>query len=124
MTDDEQDRGIEVAHRLADAGVPFFLSTSKLYLKKDGQWGWDYPGRWQYARQGKPSHAAIDSWTPGDALCMVTGRQADGTDIDAHYGGSIEDIPEGLRKKVVVAVQLTPSGGCHLITPPMNHASV
>src|SRR5260370_33222646 len=55
---------------------------------------------------------------------MAAGRAVAGTDIDRQHGGSLEDIPAGLRNKVVLAVQLTPSGGWHLITHPMNHASV
>ncbi len=105
-------------------GAPFFLSTDTLHQKEDGKWGWSYPSRWQFTPRGKASHDAIDSWEPGYALCMVTGRAVDGTDIDRQHGGSLEDIPAGLRNKVVLAVQLTPSGGWHLITHPMNHASV
>ena len=101
------------AHLLVDYGVPVFRGR----IKNDGNPDTN-DRRWRNWQNTEPSHAIIDSWRPGEALCAVTGHTFDVLDIDPRNGGLLsfkrlsrelgEDGPE------VYWEVSTPSGGRHL----------
>ena len=113
---------IRTAHAMADAGVPIFCAR----IKRDGEPDrtdrrWD---NWQHTEAGESSHAAVDRWKPGMALCAVTGIAMDVIDIDPRNGGLLSlkrfNKELGDNGPVTYYQVKTPSGGWHLYIAPTD----
>lgn len=107
----EPNRDLEVARRLALAGVPIFVAKAD----PNHQTGFALPPRWQLTQAGAASLAAIDAWQPGDALCALMGVRMDLLDVDPRNGG--DATVTGLRAAGLwprsFGRAATPSGGTH-----------
>jgi bifunctional DNA primase/polymerase-like protein len=108
----QQTEALQVAHVLADAGMPIFAmfrdSGSGEFLMRD---------QWQLTKPGEVSHNWINRWRPGMALCGVTGVTFDVIDIDPRNGGrdGFIELEEAIpRSPRVYAIAETPSQGEHI----------
>lgn len=100
---------------MVDMGVPIFACPLKSNGDPVPPAGWE---------RTKPSHAAVDRWKSGMALCAVTGIVFDVIDIDPRNGGTLslkrlardlgDDGPE------IYWEVATASGGKHLYIAPLN----
>jgi hypothetical protein len=114
----QQIQALQVAHVLADAGMPIFAmfrdSGSGEFLMRD---------QWQLTKPGEVSHNWINRWRPGMALCGVTGVTFDVIDIDPRNGGrdGFQEISEALDWDRTgagprpYAIAETPSQGEHIL---------
>lgn len=104
-------RDLDVARRLAVAGVPIFTAKADPLQPT----GFRLPNRWQLSQAGAPSLAAIDAWRPGDALCALMGVRMDLLDVDPRNGG--DATVAGLKAAGLwprsYGRARTPSGGTH-----------
>jgi RecA-family ATPase len=99
----------QAAHSLVDMGMPVFACNLKSNGDPVPPKGWE---------RTKPSHAPVDRWRKGMALCAVTGVVYDVIDIDPRNGGQLslkrlaktlgDDGPE------IYWEVATASGGKHL----------
>lgn len=111
----------EDAHALADMGVPIF--TCRLAANGDPY----PPDGWERTKPGQASHAAVDRWKNGQALCAVTGVVYDVIDIDPRNGGQLSF--KRLAKKLgedgpfIFWEVATASGGMHLYIDKLNIGS-
>jgi len=116
---EEQQQALLIARYLADAGVPIFIAHPALCAS--GEWdpsggtgntGYFLPRSWQ-STVADPS--TVDSWRPGDALCLVTGHGLDALDVDPRHGGDkhAEDLRQAGLWPRIYAQAATPSGGTH-----------
>lgn len=101
----DQIKGLEIAHVLVDMGAPVFTA-----FRNSSTGDFLYPADWQ---NKQPSHAAVDAWRPGKALCMVTGVVFDVIDIDPRNGGDLAAL-DGIRPRTY-GLAHTPSAGTHLL---------
>lgn len=109
----DQTKAIDIAHNLADMGVPIF-TAHRNSLTGD----FLYPKDWQHTQAGGMSHNWIERWRPGMALCMVTGVVFDVLDVDPRNGGNWQDLfqvlaPTGFPR--TYGHQCTPSDGDHYL---------
>jgi hypothetical protein len=110
----EQAEALKIAGELIDAGVPVFAAAPN--PDRPGQYYLPYA--WQ---QTQPfSRHALEQWQPGWALGAVGGWIADFLDFDPRNGGNESEKELHLQNQTPRAygVQLTPSGGKHLIISP------
>jgi len=116
----QQKDAIQIAHALADAGMPIFSA-----YPNHGDRGGEFllPDAWQRTKAGQPSHNWIGRWTPGMALCGVTGVAFDVLDVDPRNGGlagiaqlaeDLEWDTKGLGPRPYGTAR-TPSGGEHTL---------
>jgi hypothetical protein len=116
----QQTEALQIAHTLADAGMPIFSA-----FPNHGDKGGEFllPDAWQRIRPGQPSHNWINRWKPGMALCGVTGVVFDVLDVDPRNGGrvGIAELAEilewdtkGLGPRPY-GMAATPSGGEHTL---------
>lgn len=112
----QQETALQIAHTLADLGVPLFAAH-----RNHGDRGpeFHYPDSWPTFR-AKMSHLQIEQWRPGMALCMVTGVVFDVLDVDPRNGGQegIAELAEALgwdagHGPIPYGQARTPSGGEH-----------
>jgi hypothetical protein len=96
---------LETARHLASNGAPIFLARPD-----DSPLGFRLPKDWQHTR---PDPTVADRWSPGDALCMVTGVLVDVIDVDPRNGGDLTVLDGFLPHTYGTAA--TPSGGTHLL---------
>lgn len=103
LTDDQR-ADLDVARRLAAAGVPIFLAAPSAYAKV----GFALPENWE---QTVPDPAVLDAWRPGMAVCAVTGCGLDLLDFDPRNGGDTNamDVPAPHS----YGAAFTPSEGVH-----------
>lgn len=118
-------RNIASAHKLADLGVPIFtgrLTSAGQPDRTDRRWN-----EWQKSQAGRRSHAAIDNWKPGLALCAVTGIVYDVLDMDPRNGGvnslKIMDAELGDEGPELYWEVATPNGGRHFYIETMGIGS-
>lgn len=122
-------RALEIARQLAAAGIPVFVArfagwgegsgkraATDTHPGKPGIGFW-LPKNWQHS-PADPS--VVDSWAPGDALCMVTGRGIDVIDIDSYKGEPNVLASRLLAVSAPLGQATTPSAGTHIFTPPLN----
>ena len=110
----QQMESIQIAHALADAGMPIFSAypnhgTGQEFL---------LPDAWQHTKPGQVSHNWINRWKPGMALCGVTGVVFDVIDIDPRNGGrdGFIDLDITVRPSFrVYGLAETPSQGEHIL---------
>lgn len=111
MTDltTDQEQALAVAHKLVDLGVPIFPAAPNNGPGPE----FHFPSAWQ---TWKPSHAAVDRWRPGWALCAVTGAVFDVIDIDPRNGGNEgwKELSTAGAVPNVYGEVSTPSEGRHL----------
>jgi putative DNA primase/helicase len=108
----DQQRAIQVAHQLVDAGIPVFSAAPNHGNGPE----FHYPNGWQHFR---PRHEQVDMWQPGWALCAVMGVKADVIDVDPRNGGErgyAELVASGAMPQAYGIAQ-TPSGGRHYLIP-------
>jgi hypothetical protein len=110
MTDltPEQAAGIATAHAMVDAGIPVFVASRNHGAGPE----FLYPKGWETT---KPSHAAVDRWRPGMAMCAVMGVVCDVLDTDPRNKGDesrVDLTNAGVWPRVYGTV-LTPGGGTH-----------
>lgn len=102
---------LDVARRLALAGVPIFVAKADASQPT----GFRLPNRWQLTQAGAASLAAVDAWEPGDALCALMGVRMDLLDVDPRNGG--DATVAGLQGAGMwprsYGRASTPSGGTH-----------
>lgn len=106
---------LDDAHAFVDNGVPIFACP----LKSNGD---PMPPRnWESIA---PSHAQVNRWKNGMALCAVTGIVYDVIDIDPRNGGSLSfkrlTKTLGDDGPVVYWEVATASGGTHLWIAPLG----
>ena len=113
---------LDVARELIKRGAPVFVARPE--VDPDGAWipdagvgGYKLPKRWERTH---PDPDVVDTWRPGDALCMVTGVVLDVVDIDPRNGGS----PDAVDLPLSLGCQDTPSGGSHEFVAPLGVASL
>ncbi|BEL07846.1 hypothetical protein Q0Z83_060370 [Actinoplanes sichuanensis] len=104
MTPEEIAAALDVARRLATAGVPIFIA----YPDATAKTGYRPPSRWE---QTVPDPAVVDQWRPGLALCAVMGCGIDLIDFDPRNGGDPTAL-NGMTPQFL-ALAATPSGGAH-----------
>jgi hypothetical protein len=107
--DADQRQALEVAHYLANLGVPIFTAHPNSSVPGE----FLYPTQWQHTKAGKPSHNWIDRWRPGMALCMVTGVVFDVIDVDPRNGGDTYELDRTGAIPTVYGSQDTPGAGSH-----------
>jgi hypothetical protein len=110
----EQAEALKIAGELIDAGVPVFAAAPN--PDRPGQYY--LPHAWQ---QTQPfNRHALEQWRPGWALGAVGGWIADFLDFDPRNGGNESEKELHLQNQTPRAygVQVTPSGGKHLIISP------
>lgn len=106
---------LDVARRLALAGVPIFVAKRCTHgpgCPRGGSTGFDLPNRWQLTRADP---GAVDAWEPGDALCALMGVQVDLLDVDPRNGGdaTVAGLRAGGLWPRSYGRASTPSGGTH-----------
>lgn len=108
MSDMNQDqiRALDIAHTLVDMGAPIFTA-----FPNSSNGDFLYPADWQHKQ---PSHAAVDAWKPGKALCMVTGVVFDVIDEDPRNGGNLDELFSQIQIPTCYGRAATPSAGTHL----------
>ena len=110
---------LAVARQLVEAGASIFVAPlDPAYEPEDRDWRdhqpeFVLPRGWPDAR---PGVAALNSWRPDWALCLVTGSAFDVVDVDTKNGA---DPAEQVLRLQELGVHLlgrveTPSGGAHL----------
>lgn len=116
---DSTREGLAAARYLAERGVPIFLAPPA--LDADGTWdyagghngtGYLLPRRWQ---RTKADPSVIDRWKEGWAVCMVTGLEVDGLDLDLYRGAQLNG-----RMPRSYGQQVTPSSGEHHLIAPLG----
>lgn len=100
----EDAAALDVARRLAAAGIPIFIAQPDSSAKT----GYRPPPRWE---RTVPDPATVDLWRPGLALCAVMGCGLDLVDFDPRNGGN-PDALNGLSPRFY-GLAATPSGGAH-----------
>lgn len=101
---------LDTARSLAAAGIPIFCA----YPDPSGSTpsgaavGFMLPKGWQ-TTSASPRY--VDAWSPGMALCMVTGCGLDVIDVDPRNGGDLHAL-DGMVPSIY-GVVFTPSGGTH-----------
>lgn len=111
----EQQQALEAARSLAAAGVPIFVA----YPDATKPLGYALPSGWQHTQ---PDPAVVDAWSPGMALCLVTGRGLDLVDVDPRSGGDPQALNGATPSSYAAA--LTPSGGVHSFVRSMGVRSL
>lgn len=119
----EQERAIQIAHDLADMGVPIFSAFRNHSQPLAAQMPFHLPSEWQHTKPGQVSHNWISRWKPGMALCMVTGVVFDVIDVDPRNGGDSatligligEATGHAADYPTVYGEQHTPSSGSHAL---------
>jgi P4 family phage/plasmid primase-like protien len=101
---DEIAAALDVARRLAAAGVPIFIAQPDSTAKT----GYRPPPRWE---RTVPDPAIVDQWRPGLALCAVMGCGIDLIDFDPRNGGNPSAL-NGMTPRFY-GLAATPSGGAH-----------
>lgn len=110
----EQAEALDAARTLAAAGIPIFVAPAA----PGSRLGFRLPVGWETTTADP---AVVDAWTPGDALCLVTGHGLDLLDVDLHKGGDPTGIEGGAPTSYAAA--LTPSGGVHSFIRSIGVAS-
>jgi hypothetical protein len=100
---------LEIARRLADAGVPLFIARPN-----SSELGFRLPDGWQHTAADP---TVVDRWQPGDALCAVMGVVCDAIDVDPRNGGSEDQIEQW---PISYGRQRTPRGGTHDLISPLG----
>jgi P4 family phage/plasmid primase-like protien len=100
----ETSAALDIARRLAAAGVPIFIAQPDASVKT----GYKPPPRWE---RTVPDPAVADLWRPGLALCAVMGCGLDLVDFDPRSGGDPAAL--GDLTPLFHALAATPSGGAH-----------
>lgn len=113
---------LDTARELIKRGAPVFVARPE--VDPDGAWipeagvgGYKLPKRWHTTH---PDPDVVDTWRPGDALCMVTGVVLDVVDIDPQNNADPSSLPLPLS----LGCQDTPSGGSHEFVAPLGVASL
>ncbi|MET0423637.1 MAG: phage/plasmid primase, P4 family, partial [Actinoplanes sp.] len=114
MTSDEITSALDVARRLAAAGVPIFIAHPDSSTKT----GYRPPPRWE---RTVADPAVADLWRPGLALCAVMGCGLDLIDFDPRNGGDPAAL-NGMAPRSY-ALAATPSGGMHAFIASMGVGS-
>lgn len=99
----EQLAALDIARKLAAAGVPIFLAHPR-----ETKLGFVLPDAWE---QTVADPAVLDAWRPGMAVCALMGHGLDLLDIDPRNGGDIEALNGATPTSYAIAA--TPSGGMH-----------
>lgn len=107
----EEAAALDVARALAAAGIPVFTAPADPGSKV----GFRLPPRWQ---QTPADPRVVDTWQPGMAMCMVTGRGLDVIDVDPRNGADVA-VLGGLRPRHYAAAS-TPSAGAHLFVASLG----
>ena len=114
LTPDALDRAVKDAHYLVDLGVPVFAGR----LNRNGDPDTLHDPRWKNWQATVPSHAKINRFRQGEALCAVTGVSYDVLDYDPRNGGELSlkqlDRDLGSDGPSKFWEVKTPSGGRHL----------
>ncbi len=110
----EQLEALDAARALAAAGIPIFVAPAD----PGSRIGFKLPMGWENT---PADPAAVDAWTPGAALCLVTGHGLDLLDVDLHKGGDPAGLEGGAPTSYGAA--LTPSGGVHSFIRSIGVAS-
>lgn len=115
LSEPEVARALEIARRLAAAGVPLFLADPAPGTKV----GWHLPPGWEHT---PVSTGVPDRWRPGMALCAVGGHVLDVLDVDPRNGGlaSSEALWKAGHWPVSYGSAHTPSGGTHELIQPLG----
>jgi hypothetical protein len=113
---DENTRlSLDIAKRLAVAGVPIFLAEPG----GDPVVGYQLPNDWQHT---VPDPTVIDRWRPGMALCAVGGHEVDFIDVDPRNGG--DETERVMRDNGswprTFGTADSPSGGRHYVITPLR----
>lgn len=113
---DEKTRvALDIARRLAVAGVPIFLAEPG----GDPVVGYQLPNDWQHTT---PDPTVVDRWRPGMALCAVGGHEVDFIDVDPRNGGDQTEhvMRENGSWPRTFGTATTPSGGRHYVITPLR----
>lgn len=105
---DEQRAGLDVARRMATAGIPIFVAHPDPAGKGHNGTGFWLPKAWE---QTAPDPAVVEQWRPGMALCALMGCGLDVIDVDPRNGGDAAAMNGSTPRSYGSA--LTPSGGVH-----------
>lgn len=111
LQDHEIAQALQVARRLAQAGVPVFVAPPAPGTKA----GFALPPGWENTL---PDATAVDRWQPGWALCAVGGHTCDVIDIDPRNGGSLGALAQ--QWPITYGRAATPSGGDHYLIAPLH----
>lgn len=103
LTDDQR-ADLDVARRMAAAGIPVFLAPPSTYAKI----GFALPDEWE---QTVADPSVLDAWRPGMAVCAVMGCGLDLLDVDPRNGGELAGMDVPVPASYGSAY--TPSGGVH-----------
>jgi len=109
--DEEIRRDLDIARKLAEAGVPIFCA----YPDEAAATGYRIPRDWQHT---EASASYVDAWRPGMALCAVMGQGLDLVDYDTRNGADPHGLDDVLPP--VYAAAATPSDGAHLFVASLG----
>ena len=125
--DDDQRRALDIARRLAQAGVPVFIARPITTSTGGVDWGagcagYRLPPRWQ---DTPADPATVDAWRPGDAIAPVMGHRLDAVDIDPRSRGdeSAGELTGAGFWPTVIGKATTPSAGWHDFINPLGVGS-
>jgi hypothetical protein len=115
-TESPQD-ALDVARSLINFGCPVFVAKKNpkydpALPTSESNPEYRHPTKWQ---ETPPDPSLLDTWEPGDALCLVAGLGLDAVDVDSKNGANPEEVRAALDilGVDVVATAETPSGGAH-----------